>query len=302
MIQLKHLAFTTLLGLAFVSTAAAEDSRVVTATGRATLKQMPTSMRMTIQFKETGKDVTEALKNLKDRRDAATATLVKLGAVKDSIREGIPGTAGEDPQSARMMAMMQRHNPGAVPKKKKGTTKVTLTGSLSAEWELSGDKLEETLKLIQSIKDKIAAAELAGPTSKKKLTPEEQEEMEEMEMLQQEIGNHGEQKIGEPSYVFTARISEEEATKARAAAFQKAKRQAEQLVTSAGRKLGGLRGLQSHGETGLNDHYQIYGYPPHGAGDMIADAEDVDELLVKSPTFGKIPYVVAVQAMFDIAN
>ncbi len=302
MVQLKNLAFATILGLVFVSTAAAEDSRVVTATGKATLKQMPTSMRMTIQFKENGKDITEALKNLKDRRDAATATLVKLGAVKNSIREGIPATVGENPQSVQMMAMMQRHNPGAVPKKKKGATKVTLTGSLSAEWELSGDKLEETLKVIQSIKGKIAAAELAGAASKKKLTPEEQEEVEEMEMLQQEIGNHGEPKFGEPVYVFTARISEEEATKARAAAFQNAKRQAEQLVASAGRKLGGLRGLQSHGETGLNDHYQIYGYPPHGAGDMIADAEDVDELLVKSPTFGKIPYVVAVQAMFDIAN
>ncbi|MEI8382642.1 MAG: SIMPL domain-containing protein [Planctomycetota bacterium] len=300
MIQFNNVALAAIILTLLGSAVPAEESRVVTATGRVTLKQMPTSMRMSIQFKETGKDVTEALKNLKDRRDAATATLIKLGAVKNSIREGIPGTVGEDPQSARMMAMMQRHNPGAVPKKKKGAAKVTLTKSLSAEWELSGDKLEETLKLIQSIKDKIAAAELAGPSSKKKLTPEELEEMEEMEMLQQEIGNHGEQKVGEPGYMFTVRISEDEAQKARAAAFQKAKRQAEQLVASAGRKLGKLHGLQSHGESGLNDQFQIDGYLSRGAGELMADTDEVDELLVKSPTFGKIPYVVAVQAVFDI--
>ena len=300
MIQLNNVAMAAIILTLLGSAAVAEESRVVTATGRVTLKQMPTSMRMAIQFKETGKDVAEALKNLKDRRDAAIATLIKLGAVKDSIREGIPGAVGEDPQSARMIAMMQRHNPGAAPKKKKGAAKVTLTGSLTAEWELSGDKLEETLKLIQSIKDKIAAAELAGPSSKKKLTPEELEEMEEAEMLQQEMGIHGEHKVGEPSYAFTVRISEDEAQKARAAAFQKAKRQAEKLVASAGRRLGKLRGLQSHGESGLHEQFQIDGYLPHGAGGSMADSDDVDELLVKSHTFGKIPYVVAVQAMFDI--
>ncbi|MFO1044419.1 MAG: SIMPL domain-containing protein [Planctomycetaceae bacterium] len=299
MIQLKAIAIITIIGLLHVGTGRAEDSRVVTAVGKTTLKKLPTSMRMTIQFKETGKDITEALKNLKDRRDAATATVIKLGAVKESIQEGIPGSAADDPQAARMMAMMERHNPTAVSRKKKGAAKVTLTGSLSAEWVLNGDKLDDTLKQIQSIKDKIIAAELAGAQTKKKLTPEEMEEMEEMEMMQQEIGGV-QQKAGEPGYIFIARISEEEAAKARAAAFQKATRQAEQLVASAGRKLGKLRGMQSHGTMGMENDFQVYGYRAHNGADANENSDDGDELLVKSPTFGKIPYFVAVQAMFDI--
>ena len=299
MIQLKAIAIITIIGLLHVGTGRAEDSRVVTAVGKTTLKKLPTSMRMTIQFKETGKDVTEALKNLKDRRDAATATVMKLGAVKESIQEGIPGFVGDDPQAARMMAMMERQNPAAVSRKKKGAAKVTLTGSLSAEWVLSGDKLDDTLKQIQSIKDKITAAELAGAQTKKKLTPEEMEEMEEMEMMQQEIRGV-QQKAGEPGYIFIARISEEEAAKARAAAFQRATRQAEHLMASAGRKLGKLRGMQSHGTMGMENDFQVYGYHAHNGADANENSDDGDELLVKSPTFGKIPYFVAVQAMFDI--
>lgn len=282
--------------LLFVGIAAADDARVVTAAGKVTVKQMPTTLRMRIQFKESGKDIVEALKNMTDRRAAATATLIKLGAVKESIRTGTPTMPADDPQAARMMAMMARNNPGGSTKKKKGPAKVSLIADVSAEWPLDDGNPEELLKAVQSIKDKVVAADLAGQSGKKKLTPEEQEEMEEMEMLQQEYGDRGEQKVGEPQFVFAARIPEDAAQQARAAAFHKATRQAEQLVAAAGKKLGKLRGLQSSGDTG--EDYNQYRYGSESVENELS--EPSDELQRLSPVFGPVSFTFAIHATFDI--
>ena len=279
--------------------ASAEDARTVTGSGKVVVKQMPTTMRMSIQVRESGKDVADALKSLKERRDAATATLVKLGAQKESIREGAPSIQGDDPRTAQMMAM--RHGPGGggTRKQKTGAVKVTLTGRLTAEWPLPEGKIEDSLKVALGVKDKLAMADLAGQKPKKKLTPEEQEEVEEMELLQQEYGQQPEAKFGEPAYLFLARISPDDAQQARAASFQKACKEADQLVTAAGHKLGKLRSLQSHG--GLNNELLNYGAYGGQGGQDAGEIDDTDdEAIGKSPQHGAIPFTFAVMATFDI--
>jgi uncharacterized protein YggE len=277
-------------------------SRVVTGTGSAVVKQMPSIMRMSIQFKEAGKDLPDALKNLKDRRDSAAAQLAKLGAKKESIREGLPAVVGDDPQMAQAMAMMNGR-PGGAKKKKAGAAKVNVSGTLSAEWPLPAGNMEEVLLAAQELKDKIQAAELAGSQKeKKKLSPEEQEEAEEMEMLQRQYSQRPEVKPGEPAYVFYATISPADQQKARTTAFQKARQQAEQLASASGEKLGKLRSLQSGAEA-ASPWQMGYGRFPQGDDGSQEDETETDEESVsKSLVCAMISFRFSIHATFDIAE
>lgn len=281
---------------------ASESQAVVSGTGTVVARELPMTMRVSIQFKETGKDLAEALKTLKDRRAAASSQFVKLGASKESLREGPPALMGEDPQSARQMAMMMNHRGSR--KKKAAAAKVTVMGSVNAEWSLPKGGIEELLLFVQPLKDKLNAADLAGQKEKKKLTAEEEEEQEEMELLQQQMGESSDaMKSGEPRYIFIARLSEAEQKKLRAAAFQKAREQAEQLAVASGRKLGKLRGLNAHGDLsgqGYNSYLRFGDNNDGSSADDTDSADQDDEGIIQSPVCGRIRHAFTIGATFDI--
>lgn len=291
-----------LLTSCVVAQESAPAPRTVSGTGSVIVKQMPTTMRMSIQFKETGKDLTDALKNLKDRREAAKAQLVKLGAKSDSMREGAPANVADDPQAAQAMMMMANARPGGKKKKAAAPAKVTISARLSCEWPLPSGSMEEVMLFAQTVKDKVQAADLAGQKEQKKTTAEEQEEMEEMEMFQRQYGGRSEAKPGEPSYVYLAKISADDQQKARAAAFKKARLQAVQLADAAGTKLGKLRTLQSNSENA--SAYQMMAYNRYRNGEdeeESGDDDDADdEQLGKSPVCAKVPFAFVIHAAFDI--
>lgn len=275
------------------------SSRIVSATGTVIVKQAPTFMRMTIQFKETAKDLSSALKNLKDRRDAAKSQLLKFGAQESSFREGDPGLSAEDPRMANMMARATGKK-----KKKETASKATVTGTLSCQWALPAGNIDETLQFVQTTKEKVQAANLAGQSDQKKVSAEEQEEIEEMEMMQQRFGNSPEVKPGEPRFLFLATISAGEQQKARAAAFKKAKQKAEQLATAAGKTLGKLHSVHSNSDGNYNMNFMSYQrYPMDDEGSAEDQADDVDDEEVgKSPVFAKVRFVFSVSANFDVKD
>ena len=75
------------------------------------------------------------------------------------------------------------------------------------------------------------------------MTAEEEELAEEMEGEVMMYNDESQPKPGEPIFLFVTRISPQDRAQALAAAFAKARRQAEELSKAAGSELGALQGL-----------------------------------------------------------
>jgi len=280
------------------------EAGTVSGTGMVSVKQKPTLLRMTIQLQEKGKTVQESLAKLKDRRDAAVLQLQSLGAKKADIVASDPtlsaGKTDEEQQMQQMM-MQQMRSRGRAPKALQLPKSVTTTSTLTVEWPLTMETNEELLLFADTLQDKIEAADLAGLKEPKKLTPEEEELQAEMEEAMSGYGGYGDNqpKPGEPSFVYVAKISEDERAKALAAAFDKAKTQAQGLAVAARAKLGKLSSL-SGGASQSND--EAYGYNNYAMQMMMAQAtnsgNDENEAMVASP--GMVTFQVIVTATFRL--
>ncbi|MDA1054310.1 MAG: SIMPL domain-containing protein [Planctomycetota bacterium] len=275
----------------------------VSGMGTVSVKQKPTLLRMTIQLQEKGKTVQESLAKLKDRRDAAVLQLQELGAKKDDIVASDPTlSAGqtEEEQQMQQMMMQQMRARGRAPRGLQVPKSVATSTTLTVEWPLTMETNEELLLFADTLQEKIKAADLAGLNEPKQLTPEEEELQAEMEETMSDYSYGSEQaKPGEPSFVYVARISEDERAKALAAAFDKAKAQAQRLAVAARAKLGALSSV-SGGTSQSND--DAYGYNGYAVQMMMAQAasssDDENEAMTASP--GMVTFQVMVNAAFRL--
>lgn len=279
-----------------------QDSGVVSGAGTAKIERPPTIMRMQIELSGKGKSVRDALAGLKDRREAAIAQLVKLGAPKDSIKVAEPTIAAAANDQQRQMQMMIRQRMAGRKKSNKPETKptITLTSTLTVEWPLPAGNAEELLTTAHELREKVQQADLAGLKEAAKLSPEEEELAEEAVEVQS-YGGEEAAKPGEPRFVFVARISDEEYAKLAAQAFAKARQKATALAAAAGARLGPLQRLD--GQDGGASSYQEQYYMQMGYGysttQLQAEAgSDAHEAVGNEP--GKVTYQVTVSAAFAL--
>jgi uncharacterized protein YggE len=222
----------------------------LTSVGVVALRRPPSMIRMNVELLAKGKTLQDALTNLKDRREVVTAQLQKLKAVKDSISTTTPTTSNVQSAERRQIEMLLARKMSAsgkkLPKGLNAPEAFNVTQMLTAEWTLDAKTLEDALIAAQSLKDKIKATNIFAPKDTEKLSPEEQEIMDELNEM---MSNRGEMEApqGQPSYVYVARITPDERDKALAEAFAKAKSQAEILAKAAGITLGSLTGLSAAG-------------------------------------------------------
>jgi len=221
----------------------------ISAVGQAVVKRQPSAMRMYVQLVVKGKSMKDALAEMKKRREAAIAKLQDLGADKESVScDGLSlSTPGSNQR--RQMEMMVMSRMGKKPPKGLQVPKlVSLSTTLTAEWPIKEGSAEQLLIFSEALKEKVKAADIAGAKEKPKLTPEEEELAEEMaEMMP---GSSGQEiPIGEPHFLYVARITEEDREKAMADAFAKAKANAQQLAKTADIPLGRLLGISGGGST-----------------------------------------------------
>jgi uncharacterized protein YggE len=292
------------------SPASAQDNSTgyVNGAGTATLERLPNIMRVYVQLSGRGSSLAEALAALKDRREATIAALPTLGAVADSIEIGDPDvTRGEDQQKMNQMILdrMGRTKRGA----SGSTTKLptTATAKLTAEWLLEADDAERLLTKVSELQEKIKAADLGGAKEAAKLSPEEEELRAEM----QQYGGGQEANPAEPQFVFVVLVGDDERAKLAAEAFEKAKKNAEQLAVAAGAKLGRLASLQSHDQSGgLNEGYSEY----YGGNAYLYEMQRRQYQMLQASTQGepesaaeahglkpgKVKYSVRVQASFRL--
>lgn len=222
----------------------------ISSTGMATLKRPPTAMRMHVELLAKGKTLEEALDKLKDLREVASVQLGTLKADPNSIEFGSPSlSAAQSAQKSQFEAMVRQRMSSrgkGLPAGLQAPKSVTVSMTLSAEWPLEADDPPGLLLAAQALQEEVKAADLAGSKDAEKLSPEEEELAEEMAAMMRNSGQE-EAPLGQPQFLYVARISEQERDKVLAEAFGKAKSQAARLAQAAGAQLGPLVGLGGGG-------------------------------------------------------
>ncbi len=230
--------------------AARSSGSTVAGVGQVKIHPKPNAIRMHIELVSKGKSLEEALKNLKDRREAALVQLESLRADMDTVKVDAPRVSGQQSDQKRRLErmLMERMSSrgGKVPPGVKVPKSCTVSAALSAEWPLEVDDAEGLLMAAEVLREKVKEADLAGTKEAEKLSPEEEELAEEMAAMS---SNYGEEEIkpGEPQFLYVAEIADAERDKAMAEAFTKAKAQAGRLARAASVKLGPLVGLSGGG-------------------------------------------------------
>ena len=252
-----------------------------------------------------GKTLKEALGKLKDRREAAIVQLEALKADKESIEVGAPSLSKAQEAQKKQFEMMVMQRMSArgkkVPKGLQAPKSVTVSAKLKAQWPLEADSPEEFLLAVESLKKEIKDADITGSKEAEKLSAEEEELAEEMEAMMRNSGE-GKVPVGEPAFVYVARISDEEHNAAMAEAFTKAKEQATRLAAAAGIELGPLVGLSGQGSgsnsfgNGMGYRRQQYLQQLIGVGGMSEMGSNPNEAI--STSAGPIKFQFMVNASF----
>jgi uncharacterized protein YggE len=282
----------------------------VTGSGVVEIKRQPDRLRLQVELLAKGSNLKEALALLKDRIEAARLQVGALGVIKKSVAFGNPKLSStktdQQKQMEQMLIQRLRQRGKRKPKKSKASSPVTVSAELTAEWKLTAKTIEELLIVSYELQEKIKAADLAGRKQAEKLSPEEQELLEEA-ASGFGYGSSDEAKPGEPSFLFVSGISDDEREKSLAAAFQKAKSRAARLAKAAGSQLGELKSLSAQNTPGAGlDDYSMYGgysSPAYRAIQRAMTAaqlgtEDASEAIGAIP--GTVTYTITVTASFDL--
>lgn len=287
---------------------------MVSGNGAVSISRQPERMRVQVALQGKGSTLKEALAAVKARGDAARKQLTALGADQDSIKIDNPKISGpqNDNQQQQMrmqMMMMQRMQQGGVkpPVKKDEAEPVIVSALLKAELKLDAKNPDDLLLATHALQEKIKAADLGGTKDAEKLSPEEEEVLEEQQAEMMNFGNNNEARPGEPVFLFVSRISEADRDKALAEAFQKAKGEARRLAKAAGIELGSLKalhavnsgGAQQLGNYNYNYNSRAYRMVQMAQQMQNPDGDEENELEALGVEAGPLKFTVTVTAAFD---
>jgi len=313
---MRHLTFVGLTAIvwgSFATGAAAQYGYAprgnVGGTGVVTLKRQPDRMRMHIMVMSRGSDLKQALSGLSERTAAAEAQLAALGAAKDSIKFGDPQISTQADDQRRQIEQMIAENlrrSGRAQKTGDKPRPVTVVSTLTAEWPLQTADPSELLIHTHELQDKIRQADISGSAEASKLTPEEEEIMEEAEGMFSRYSSSDEPKPGEPVFSFASPISDDDYEQALADAFQKAKANAARIAKATGGELGKLEFVHGDDTNSMENGGYSYRYdsPSYQAYQMLqsfqsrSNTEEKREAIGVQP--GEVAYSVTVSAGFGL--
>ena len=245
--------------------ARAEEPATVLAQGTSVVERHPQVLRMQLEIHAKANDLKTALSRLTDRRAKAEKVLLELGADKASLKFGTPHVSAEATQrqqQMRMMVLQQLRARGGRPKEGAETPEpVTLALSVKAEWPLAQTEPNELLLLTHELQKKIKTADLSG---KKEVEQPSEEEEELAEEMQSNYLDGSEQQVGEPVFMYVAKIAPADRKQAIADAFNQAKSKADDLAQAAGASIGSLNELkwieQSGGDFDSSNPFDMSSY------------------------------------------
>jgi uncharacterized protein YggE len=297
-----------LLGSVCLAQNQPEEKSIVTGTGTVEVKRLPEALRVQVEVLAKGKDLKEALSNLKNRKKSAEQQLVKFGFTKEAVRFDEPMLSSDKTDRQRQMEMMVRDRiakKGKDDPKNKPPPPVFVAAILKAEFSLPAAAAEELLLLSHDLQEKIKTADLAGMKDLKPASPQD-EELAEEGRDPRTMGMDGEPQRGEPVFLFVSKIPDEVYAKALADAFAKAKRDAGQLARAAGAELDTLHNLQNASRaTGaeMDDEmaYRMAIYRQRGYSGTFETGYDQEHVALGAQP-GKATFRVTVTASFHLKN
>jgi hypothetical protein len=246
----------------------AQSQPRVQSSGTVTVRQRPSLLLMTIPLHAAEATLELGLTSLKKQCEAASRWLTRLDAIRVEFGEPhFADQAGKDPLNPmRAAAARTLGQPAA--KDPSSERKRDVNVILTAIWDISAMSAEEILVFVDRLQFEAAtdadAAEPAEETQQWQ-TPEEQFRGFMAQMAQPPTEDRA------PQFLFIARLSEEQWTKASAAAFTLARQNAERLARTAGMHLGKLGHI----------HYGTVG-PPMGRTDKIMSQQRCGAILARS--------------------
>src|SRR5579872_5924977 len=177
-------SFLCVLSIGFLASspllAQSPAAPTVTGTGVVEIKRQPEILRVQIELLARGKTLKDAMEKLKNRREEAKSSLVQLGAKKEKIAVGETTTADELSGRQNDIDRMVRNRNKVLGKQPEKTeTPAIVSGIVQAEFVLPASSADEFLIAAHDLQDKIKKAELGGLKESGKLSPEEQEAIEE---------------------------------------------------------------------------------------------------------------------------
>jgi len=302
------MALGVLLGLA-APQAGAEELATVIAQGTSVVERPPELLRMQLEIHAKATDLKTALSRLAERRAKAEKVLLELGADKESLKFGTPHVSAEATQrqqQMRMMVVQQLRARGGRPKEGVETPEpVTLALSVKAEWPLAQTEPNELLLMAHELQKKIKAADLSGKKEVEQPTEEEEELAEEM---QSNYFDGSEQQVGEPVFMYVAKIAPAVRKQAIADAFNQAKAKAEDLAQAAGASIGSLSelkcieqggaGLDSMSPFDMSSYYTSLAYQAAQQLGGMASSNDGSEAVGTEP--GPVRFGITVDASFRL--
>lgn len=287
--------FALLIALT-VAPAWAQNNPTITAQGAATIERPAEILRMQIDLTAKHKDVKQAIAALKQRKTEALEKLDGLAATKGSIKFGAPaiGANASNPQAQMQAMVMMRMQGRNVDTDVLESLPTTVSVQLTAEWAIKADSPEDLLLLTHELETKIKEADLGAAKQAQELTEEEEELQAEM----QQFGYGGNQgpKPGEPTFIYVAKISEAERTKATADAFQDAFSKATRLADAAEVEIAVVYSLAGSAAP-MGTDYAQYAYMYGMQQSAVAKGAE-GEAVGMQP--GKVTYRVGVSASFLI--
>lgn len=262
------------------------DEGLVTA-GQAELQKQPVVIRLHVDINAKGENLEKALDSLDKQIETAKKKIEKLKPVENSIKVGNPQISLANDERQRQMEMMiQEGMMGSDRKPPQGLKMVKMAAvrvSFQVDWSLDAQTPSEQLLLIDELKTEIEKADISGK-KEEKLSPEEEEMMEEMQGMGSRYGSDDEIEPGTPVFVFIAKISKEEKLKLLQDAYQDAHQQAEDLTTALKVPLGKLTslggGIQkgNQGFSGGMEDYRMQQYMQQlGVENMVEEDEAVSQ-------------------------
>lgn len=231
----------------------------ITVTGGAEIKRQPDNLRVHLEVLAQGRTLKEALEKLKIRRDEVRTAFEKLGASKDSIQFGDPASVNEMSERQGRVDRYMMERARALQKAKPGSTApVVVSTQSSFQIPLPATRTpEELLLAAHDLEEKVKAADLGGLKVAGKISPQEEEAVEEAAGGPDGPRGNGEPRRGTPLFMYVSKISDSDRTKAMSDAFSQAKVEAERLARAAGAEVGEVRHLSSP-QTGSFDDYNPY--------------------------------------------
>jgi hypothetical protein len=224
---------------------ASASRTTVTCSGVVTVRQRPSLLLMKVRVRATEATLELGLAKLKEQHESTSRWLTRLGAVR--VECGEPHFADQAEQDAMTRSRaatakaMRKLAPGAA---RPADHERGVRAVLTATWEIGSMSAEETLVLVDRLR--FEAAEDAGEPEPTEPTPpwaSPEEQIQKIMMAQVQQLTQPPEDDGAPVFLFVARLDTEQLEKAAAAAFSRARENAERLARAAGMQLGQLGSL-----------------------------------------------------------